>query len=113
MSATIIADGRMGLTYYAASSDGTRGFSRSSGQGVGREANEIVRFGMVYWIQGQIAPRRQLRRTGTVTPLETILWAGDGFISSAVLICIFRKPKPVVWESANEPSPLGGDSLMA
>lgn len=78
-----------------------------------REANEIVRFGMVYWIQGQIAPRRQLRRTGTVTPLETILWAGDGFISSAVLICIFRKPKPVVWESANEPSPLGGDSLMA
>ena len=106
-------DGRARLTYYlAGSSAGTRGFSRSSGQGVGWEGNEIVSLGMVDWIQGQIALWQRLQRTGTVTPLETVLWAGDGFISSAVPICIFRKPKPVAWESAKEPSSLGGCLLM-
>lgn len=51
----------MELTYYpAAFSNGTRGFSRSLGQGAGWEGNEIVNLGMVCWIPGQIAPQQQL-----------------------------------------------------
>lgn len=51
------------------------------GRGVGWEGNEIVNLGMVCWIPGQTAPQQQLQRTAI--PLETVLGAGDGSISSA------------------------------
>lgn len=63
--------------------------------------------------KGKLLPGNNGRRTGTVTPLGTVLWAGDGFISSAVLMGVFRKPKPVIGESADEPCPLAGCPLMA
>lgn len=81
MSVTIITDGWTELTYYpAVFSDGTRGFSRSRGQGAGREGSEIVGLGTVGRLQGQTVLQRPLQRRRTVTPPETVLWAGDGFI---------------------------------
>lgn len=57
MSVTIIADGWMELTYYpAASSDGARWFSRSLGQGVGWEGNEIVHLGAYVGFKGKLLP---------------------------------------------------------